>query len=93
MVSAGNSTPPNFKGGMEMSRKLMGIAIFVWLALLVAGFAPVQPRRGDKYPVADFLFSGPGGGADQIARMISPLMESTKTPFRSPPARPAVTRR
>jgi tripartite-type tricarboxylate transporter receptor subunit TctC len=69
-----------------MSRKLMGIAAFVWLAVLVAGFASVQyAAAADKYPArpVDLLVpSGPGGGADQIARLISPLMEKQfKTPF------------
>jgi tripartite-type tricarboxylate transporter receptor subunit TctC len=54
--------------------------------MVVAVIAPISIALGaDKYPsrpIDLFVPSGPGGGADQIARMMSPILEKQlKSPF------------
>ncbi|MEW6409579.1 MAG: hypothetical protein AB1488_05640 [Nitrospirota bacterium] len=62
--------------------------IIVWLALFAAGilFTFVNLSQAQsKYPnrpIDLVVPSGPGGGADQLARLISPLFEKQlKVPF------------
>lgn len=69
-----------------MSRKPRNIVFFsVWIALIVVTASAPNTFAQEKYPArpVDLLVpSGPGGGADQIARVMSPMMEKYyKTPF------------
>jgi putative tricarboxylic transport membrane protein len=63
-----------FSGGAFMKMKLKGALISTALALGVAGVSPAFAAWEPTKPVEFIIPAGPGGGADQMARMIQGIV-------------------
>jgi tripartite-type tricarboxylate transporter receptor subunit TctC len=63
-----------FSGGAFMKMKLKGALISTALALGVAGVSPAFAAWEPTKPVEFVIPAGPGGGADQMARMIQGIV-------------------